>query len=271
MTIESADDGTNHQLSRENQSDLLIAICTYNELQNLPSLYLSLRSNFPQATILVVDDNSPDGTGDWCDQRAEDDPLFRVIHRKQKLGLGSASIAAFQYAIEHKFEFIMTMDGDWSHSPDQAQAVYQLLNSQPDADLSIGSRYVPGGKIEGWPKQRHLMSYCINTYARWMIGLKTRDCSGAFRCYRTSFIKKIDFDKIQGTGYAYLEELLWWAKCFKAQIVETPITFTNRVEGKSKINHLEAFRAVWIIFKIALKRVFRVGIPQPLEQPAPLK
>ena len=237
------------------ESKLLIAICTYNEINNLPSLYASLRDQFPQAAILIVDDNSPDGTGKWCDQTASHDSCFFVLHRESKSGLGSASIAAFQYAIEQEFEFVLTMDGDWSHHPAEAKSVFQKLTDNSDNQISIGSRYIRGGKIEGWPLKRHLMSFCINTYSRWMIGLKTKDCSGAFRCYRTTFLRQINFNDIRGMGYAYLEEILWWGKCLKAKMVETPITFTNRVEGESKINLREAIRAVWIIFKIGLSRI----------------
>lgn len=232
-------------------------------MKNLPSLYESLRANFPQASILVVDDNSPDGTGQWCDETAEQDDKFYVLHRTQKAGLGSASIAAFDYAIQHQFEYVLTLDGDWSHHPEEATTVFQKLVADDSHTISIGSRYVPGGKIEGWPAKRHFMSRCINGYTRWMIGLQTRDCSGAFRCYRTEFLRQVDFEQIEGMGYAYLEEILWWAKCLDANIVETPITFTNRVEGQSKINNKEAIRAVWIIFKIGMKRLFRVGRPKP--------
>ena len=242
-----------------NESKLLIAICTYNEINNLPSLYEALRTHFPDASMLVVDDNSPDGTGVWCDDRKSKDARFHVIHRESKAGLGSASIAAFQFAIDRNFEFVLTMDGDWSHHPGQAKTVFQKLIDQPESELSIGSRYVKGGKIKGWPWKRHMMSFCINTFSRWMIGLKTRDCSGAFRCYRRSFLERVNFQEIQGTGYAYLEEILWWAKRLSVKIIESPITFTNRQQGKSKINMKEAVRAVWIIFKIGIKRLFGRG------------
>ena len=239
------------------EQSLLIAICAYNEIENLPSLYEALRISFDKASILIVDDNSPDGTGEWCDETARSDDRFFVLHREEKAGLGSASIAGFQYAIENNFNQIMTMDGDWSHNPVQAPNVVQKLRSE-DAEIAIGSRYVPGGKIFGWPATRHWMSFCINTYARWMIGLRTKDCSSAFRCYSVDLLKRVNFSKIRGMGYAYLEELLWHAKCHQAKIVEEPIVFTNRIRGKSKINLKEAVRAVWIIFKIGIGRLFGV-------------
>lgn len=249
------------------QSKLLIAICTYNEIKNLPSLYDSLRDHFPGASILVVDDNSPDGTGDWCDQTTETDSKFSVIHREKKSGLGSATINAFEYGLENQFEFIMTLDGDGSHDPQQAKSVFQELAKEKTRQISIGSRYIRGGKIQNWPLVRHLMSGSINTYARLLIGLPIHDCSSAFRCYRATFLDKIDFSQIRGTGYAYLEEILWWGKCLDAQMVETPITFSNRIEGRSKINLAEAMHALWIIFKIGLKRLFRIGIPKPSKGP----
>lgn len=242
---------------------LLVAICTYNEINNLPSLYRSLRGHFPEASILVIDDNSPDGTGDWCDQTTETDSKFFVIHREQKSGLGSATIKAFGYGLDNQFEFIMTLDGDGSHNPEQAKSVLQPLLEGEDKQVSIGSRYTRGGQIQNWPLIRHLMSGSINTYSRLMIGLPISDYSSAFRCYRSTFLRKIDFSQIQGTGYAYLEEILWWAKCLGIQVVETPITFSNRIEGKSKINLGEAAHAVWIILKIGFKRLFRIGIPKP--------
>lgn len=240
---------------------LLIAVCTYNEMANLPTLYTELRQRFPESTILIVDDNSPDGTGDWCDQRASTDSRFKVIHRAGKLGLGSATIEAFLYALGNGFEYVLTMDGDWSHQPQDAIAVVEALRQDPDCDLVIGSRYVAGGKITGWPRTRHWMSRSINWLTRLMVGTSVRDCSGAFRCYRIGLLQRIDFTRIQGKGYAYLEEILWWAKCLKASIREVPITFANREQGKSKINHWEALRAVWILLKIGCRRMFRYRLP----------
>ncbi|MDB4793964.1 polyprenol monophosphomannose synthase [Pirellulaceae bacterium] len=237
------------------KADLLIAVCTYNEIENIPSLYQSLRTYFPNAAILIIDDGSPDGTGKWCNKTANTDRQFFVIHREQKLGLGSASIVAFEYAIQNHFKFLLTMDGDWSHHPEHATAVVEQVADNPTVQIGIGSRYVSGGKILGWPARRHWMSVAINSYSRWMIGIPTRDCSSAFRCYRVKLLSELDFDQIQGMGYAYLEELLWHAKCKKAEIAEHPITFTNRTRGKSKINLGEALHAVWIIFKIGCRRL----------------
>ncbi len=238
----------------ESSPQLLIAICTYNEIDNLPWLYERLRARFNDATLLIVDDGSPDGTGQWCDGIATTDQYFRVLHRGKKSGLGSASIVAFEYAIEHGFQCVLTMDGDRSHDPSDSQNVVRKLLASNEHDISIGSRYVNGGGITGWPWHRHVMSRCINLFSRVMLGLQVRDCSSAFRCYRVRLLERIDFSTIQGTGYAYLEEILWRAKQLNAVIVEQPITFNNRSEGVSKINLREAYRAVWIIFKIGCSR-----------------
>ena len=240
-----------------NSPELLIAICVYNEMDNLPWLYEKLRGLPLESAIVVVDDNSPDGTGDWCDKTANDDPHFFVIHREGKLGLGSASLAAFRFGVESGYRYILTMDGDRSHSPTEVPDVYAKLLEDPQNQISIGSRYVPGGRIENWPLMRHVMSRCINGFSRLMIGLPIADYSSAFRCYRVELLRKIDLSQISATGYAYLEELLWHAGKTGARIVEQPIVFADRVKGSSKINLKEAVRAVWLVFRIGVGRLLR--------------
>ncbi|MEL6106579.1 MAG: polyprenol monophosphomannose synthase [Planctomycetota bacterium] len=236
--------------------ELLVAICVYNEMDNLPWLYEQLRALPLEASIVVVDDNSPDGTGKWCDETAAKDDHFFVIHREGKLGLGSASLAAFRYAIKSEFRYVLMMDGDRSHSPSEVPDVYGKLLEDPENQIAIGSRYVSGGRIENWPLMRHVMSRCINAFSRVMIGLPISDYSSAFRCYRVELLRRIDLNQISATGYAYLEELLWHAGKHGARIVEQPIVFVDRVQGSSKINHKEAIRAVWVVFRIGLSRVF---------------
>ena len=243
----------------QKKPELLVAICVYNEMDNLPWLYEQLRALPLDLSIVVVDDNSPDGTGRWCDETAASDEQFFVIHREGKLGLGSASLAAFRFAIEHEFQYVMMMDGDRSHSPAEVPDVYAKLLEDPENQIAIGSRYVPGGRIENWPLMRHVMSRCINGFSRVMIGLPIKDYSSAFRCYRVDLLRKIELSEISATGYAYLEELLWHAGKAGARIVEQPIVFVDRVKGSSKINHKEALRAVWLVFRIGVRRLMGSG------------
>lgn len=239
----------------ENQRTL-VAIATYNEIENLPTLVDEVFEHASDADVLIIDDGSPDGTGQWCDEKAESEPRLRVIHRPSKLGLGTATVAGFRYAMDRGYDFILVMDADFSHHPRYLPAIRGGMEQGEGRDVMIGSRYVPGGGVEGWPFTRHVMSRCVNTYARLLLGLSVRDCSGAFRCYRTSVLRRIEFDSMLSRGYSYLEELLWLLKRHGARFGETPIVFVDRQQGQSKINPREAFAALWILFRLGLKNWF---------------
>lgn len=228
----------------------LVTVATYNEIQNLPLLVEAIWEVAPSVEILVIDDNSPDGTGQWCDERAEAEPRLHALHRAGKLGLGTATIAGMQYAIEHKYDLMLNLDADFSHHPRYIPA---LLAGMENAEVMIGSRYVPGGGVKDWPLKRKLMSWGVNTYARWLLGLTPRDCSGAFRCFRVSLLSKLDFTRIQSRGYSFQEEILWHLKRLGARFGETPILFADREKGESKINSREATAALWIIFRLGVK------------------
>ena len=230
-------------------------IATYNEIENLPRLVDEIFQHAPDVDILVIDDNSPDGTGRWCDEHVSREPRLACLHRAGKLGLGSATLAGFKYAIDRKYDFVVTMDGDLSHQPQHLPALRAGVEPEgADFDVMIGSRYVPGGGVEGWPLRRRWMSRAINTYARWMLGLRVNDCSGAFRCYRVSVLSSIDFDQFRSQGYSYLEEILWLLHRQQARFGETPITFVNRVLGRTKINTREAVFAVLLILRLGTRR-----------------
>jgi dolichol-phosphate mannosyltransferase len=231
----------------------LVAVATYNELVNLPSLVEAIEAALPDADVLVVDDNSPDGTGRWSEERAATDSRFAVLHRSGKLGLGSATYAAFRYAIERGYDVVATLDADWSHPPERLPV---LLAALTDADVAIGSRYCPGGAIEGWPLRRQVMSRIVNRAARFALRLPVQDCSGAFRAYRVELLKQIDFATLQESGYAYLEEILWRLKLLGARFAETPITFTDRRAGESKINWREAVAAGKLIASLGWRERF---------------
>jgi dolichol-phosphate mannosyltransferase len=227
----------------------LVTVATYNEIENLPALTQAIFAIAPQADLLVIDDNSPDGTGRWCDEQSAQEPRLFCLHRAGKLGLGTATIAGMQYAIEHGYDCVLNMDADFSHHPRYIPALLAGLES---ADVSIGSRYCPGGGVKDWPLSRRLMSWGVNTYARWLLGLKPRDTSGAFRAYRVSLLKKLDLTAIRSRGYSFQEEILWRLKRLGARMVETPILFADRERGQSKINKHEALSALWIIFRLGL-------------------
>jgi dolichol-phosphate mannosyltransferase len=240
--------------------DTLVTLATYNEIENLPRLVDAILAVAPQADVLVIDDNSPDGTGRWCDERAVTEPRLSCLHRAGKLGLGTATIAGMTYAIEHGYKYVLNMDADFSHHPRHIPALLEGMephDHQAGTDVMIGSRYVAGGAIEGWPLRRHLMSRGVNAYARWLLGLSPHDCSGAFRCYRTSLLARVDFGKIRSRGYSFQEEILWHLKRLGAKFGETPITFADRERGASKIDSREAWAALGNILALGVRSLAR--------------
>lgn len=231
-------------------SRTVISIATYNEIENLPRLVTEIWQFAPDADVLVIDDNSPDGTGRWCDEQSASNSRLKCIHRSGKLGLGTAIIAAMQYAIEQGYEYVLNMDADFSHHPRYIPAMRAAAAS---ADVVIGSRYCSGGGTRDWPLKRRFMSWAVNTYARLLLGLRPRDTSGAFRCYRTSLLTKLDFPAIQSRGYSFQEEILWRLKRLGARMVEVPIVFADRERGVSKINKQEAASAIGIILRLGMR------------------
>jgi dolichol-phosphate mannosyltransferase len=236
---------------------ILVALATYNELGNLPTLVAAIRAQLPTADVLVVDDNSPDGTGRWCDEFAAANPWFRVIHRAGKLGLGSATWAAMQHAIDNRYEVIVTLDADWSHPP---EVLPSLVAGTRDVDVAIGSRYCPGGSISGWPLSRRVISRAMNFATRASLGIPVRDASGACRAYRVDALRKLDFAELTATGYAYLEEILWQLARRGARFAEVPIAFADRRSGASKVHAGEALGKARVLARLAWQRLMR---PRP--------
>ncbi len=244
----------------QGQPRVLVTVATYNEMENLPELLQQIRQALPQAHVLVVDDNSPDGTGRWCEEEARQNPWLSVIVRSGKLGLGTAIVTALRWAVEHQYDLVVNMDADFSHPPERLPAlVSRAWDPDDPVDVVIGSRYVPEGRIEGWPWHRQWMSRAINTYARWLLGLKVRDCSGAFRCYRVELLRHVDWEAIRSRGYSFQEEILFHLARAGARMAEVPITFVDRQRGQSKINFREALAALWILFLLGLSRLFASG------------
>ena len=235
---------------------VLVAVATYDEIQNLPGLVEQIKHQLPTADILVVDDNSPDGTGDWCRRQQAQDPCFRAIHRSGKLGLGSALVEEFRYAVEKRYDRLITLDADFSHSP---RHLPELLAAIDDGhDLSIGSRYVPGGGIKGWSWRRRFMSRWVNRAARLLLGLTVRDASGCYRCYRVEVLGRVDLSRLRARGFAVLEEILWHLKRQQASMVEVPIVFVDRTQGASKLGLGEAARSLAMLVRLGIRNWFRV-------------
>ena len=233
---------------------LLITLCTYNESENLPNLIPEIHTVAPDSHVLVIDDSSPDGTGALADNMSADDSRIHVLHRKGKLGLGTATIAGFRYAVEHSYDQVINMDADFSHHP---RHIPELRNSAESAEVAIGSRYVPGGGVVGWNLKRHFMSRAINIYARLFLGLPNRDNSGSYRCYDVSKLAELDFDQVRSRGYSFQEEILYMCHRIGCRFAESPIIFDDRRFGTSKINSKESLVALWVIFRLGMDRLFR--------------
>jgi dolichol-phosphate mannosyltransferase len=226
----------------------LVALATYNEIENLPGLVDAILRMLPNADLLVVDDNSPDGSGRWCDVRAASEPRLSCLHRADKLGLGSATLAAIRYAVAQDYDVIVTMDADWSHDPAHLP---ELVAATERADVAVGSRYVEGGAIDGWPLHRRWLSRLINGLSRALLRLPIHDTSGAFRAYRVAKLRGLDLDRVRSNGFAYLEEILWHLAQCDARFTEVPITFHERRAGRSKTNLREAVGKVSTLVRLS--------------------
>lgn len=223
----------------------LIIIPTYNELDNLHPLLEQVFSFAPDTDVLIVDDNSPDGTGKLADEIHEENPQVAVLHRTGKLGLGTAYIAGFKYAIEHGYDAAFEMDADFSHDP---RYLPDFLKAIEHADLVIGSRYIPGGDTPNWSLLRRFISGGGNLFARFMLGIPVHDCTAGFRCYRRQALESINLDTIQAQGYAFQVELAYRTTQLGFKVVETPIVFMDRRVGKSKMSSTIFFEGfLWVL------------------------
>ncbi|MBM4039025.1 MAG: polyprenol monophosphomannose synthase [Planctomycetes bacterium] len=231
----------------------LLTLATYNERENLrPLVEAILGLGIAELDILVVDDNSPDGTGQLADELAASHPNIRVLHRAGKLGLGTAHVAAMRHAIAHSYDFVATMDADFSHHP---RYLPDILARKDDCDLVIGSRYVPGGGVRNWGRLRRLMSWGANAYVKLLLGLKPRDCSGAYKCYRVATLRRVDLDGIVAKGYAFQEEITWRMQLAGARIAEVPIVFENRRLGQTKMSLREIAGLFTTVLRLRWRRL----------------
>jgi dolichol-phosphate mannosyltransferase len=232
---------------------VLVSLATYNELGNLEPLIREIHRYAPEADVLVVDDNSPDGTGRRADELAAQDPRVHVLHRPGKLGLGTAILTAMRYAIENGYDYHVNLDADFSHPP---RYLPGLLAGMDKHDVMIGSRYVTGGGTENWPLGRLVMSRSVNALVRFLFRMPVKDASGAFRCYRVSKLKEAHLERTQSRGYSFQQEVLFRVHRTGARLGEVPIVFENRREGKSKVNPREALRSIGMILWIGIHHFF---------------
>jgi dolichol-phosphate mannosyltransferase len=229
---------------------LLVSLATYNERDNLATLVREIQAAAPTADVLVIDDNSPDGTGKLADELAQADPRIHVVHREGKLGLGTAILAAMRYAMDNNYDYLVNMDADFSHHPRYLPAI---LAGMKDNDVMIGSRYVPGGGSENWPLKRRLMSQGVGFVVRVLMRIPAKDTSGSYRCYRVSKLREAQLEKVISRGYSFQQEVLYRCRKAGCRIGETPILFENRRAGASKVNLKEAIRSMGVIFYVGLK------------------
>ncbi len=215
-------------------SEVLVIIPTYNELSGLPKIVGRLRQVLPAADLLIVDDSSPDGTGELADQLASKDSAIVVLHRDAKQGLGRAYLAGFSLALDKGYQFIVEMDADGSHDP--AELIQMLELAENGADLVLGSRWVPGGSVANWPWIRRFISKSGNRYARWVLNSRIRDLTSGFRIYRAQTLRRISLDSVSSQGYCFQIELAWRAERRGMTVIEHPIRFVERVDGKSKMH-----------------------------------
>lgn len=238
-------------------SDSIVIIPTYNEKENIENIIRKVFSLEKSFNILIVEDNSPDGTAEIVKKLMMEFPeqLF-IEERKGKLGLGTAYIHGFKWAIEKKYDFIFEMDADFSHNPDDLIRLYEACITD-HADVAIGSRYIKGVNVVNWPMGRVLMSYYASSYVRWVTRMKIQDTTAGFKCYRREVLEAINFNKIQFTGYAFQIEMKFTAWKLGFHLTEVPIIFTDRTQGTSKMSKHIFYEAFWGVITLRWKSIFK--------------
>lgn len=231
----------------------LIIFPTYNEAENIEKIVHAVLPLDPRISVLIVDDNSPDGTGDIADRLVAADSSVNVLHREKKEGLGRAYLAGFKWAIERKYDFIFEMDADFSHGPEY---IRDFLKEIQEYDLVLGSRYISGVNVINWPMSRLLLSYFANYYTRIVTGLPLKDATGGFKCFRREVLEALDLDAVTASGYSFQIEMSMrvWKKGFS--IKEIPIVFVDRTAGESKMSKKIMREAIWMVWLLRLKSIF---------------
>jgi dolichol-phosphate mannosyltransferase len=233
----------------------LVIIPTYNELENISRLIPDLLERYDNLDVLVVDDNSPDGTGKYVEETAAQNSRVRLIKRDKKQGLGTAYIAGFKYALQHNYDYVFEMDADFSHDPGE---IKNFLEAVKQFDLVLGSRYVKGVNVVNWPMRRLLLSYFANKYTRFITGMPVHDATGGFKCFRRKVLESINLDDIGSNGYAFQIEMTFkaWKKGFK--VGEIPIIFVDRMKGQSKMSKKIVREAIFMVWKLRIRSVLGI-------------
>ena len=231
-------------------TEVLVVMPTYNESENLERVVAGVRHLGHD--VLIVDDSSPDGTGEIADQLAAADPGVRVLHRPRKLGLGSAVIDAFQVGLADGSALFVSMDVDGSHRAQDLDAIVEAARGS--GGLAIGSRYIRGGEITGWPAHRYVLSWAANIYCRVLLGLPTHDCTTGYRCYTRELLAQVGLGGVVSQGYSFQIEMVYRTRRLGYPVVETPIHFEDRVAGASKVSRGEIGRALWTVLRLSLTR-----------------
>jgi dolichol-phosphate mannosyltransferase len=235
-------------------NDVLVVIPTYNEKENVREITAAVLQHAPWADILVVDDNSPDGTGQMADELAAKEPRIHVLHRKGKEGLGRAYLAGFKWALERHYQFVCEMDADFSHNPATLPKFREVIQT---SDLALGTRYKGGIRVVNWPLKRLLLSYGAAMYVRAITGMPVTDPTGGFKCFRRAVLEDLDLDGIKSNGYSFQIEMSYetWMRGFT--IGEVPIIFEDRTHGTSKMSANIVKEALSMVWKLAIRRGFR--------------
>jgi len=238
----AAGNGASHGADRAAETTVVVIIPTYNESENLEDIVSRTRRAVPAAHILVVDDNSPDGTGDLAEKLALTDEHVHVLHRTQKAGLGAAYLAGFDWALDRGYGAMVEMDADGSHDPAELP---RLLGALANADLVVGSRWVRGGTVRNWPRSREILSRAGNAYARIMLRLSVHDATGGYRAYRAATLRQIGLREVKSQGYCFQIDLTVRTVRSGLTVAEVPITFTERARGTSKMSRAIVAEALW--------------------------
>jgi dolichol-phosphate mannosyltransferase len=247
---------------------VLVVVPTYNEVENLERILQRLHVSVPSAHVLVVDDGSPDGTGELAEKLAAPDPRVHVLHRTAKAGLGPAYVAGFRWARERGYDVVVEMDADGSHAPEQLP---RLLTALDAADLVLGSRYVPGGEVADWPLHRLLLSRLGNRYTRWALRLPLADATGGYRAARGALIDALPFDDVASQGYCFQVDWAWRAVRAGARVREVPITFTERTFGRSKMSGSIVVEALVRVTLWGLRDRLADRLPSRISRPVPAR
>jgi dolichol-phosphate mannosyltransferase len=245
---------------------VLVVVPTYNEIENLEHIVDRLQASVPDAQVLVVDDASPDGTGELADKLAARDGRVHVLHRGGKSGLGPAYVAGFRWGREHGFDVLVEMDADGSHAPEELP---RLLGALRTADLVLGSRYLPGGEVRDWPFYRLALSRAGNLYTRWALRLPLTDATGGYRAVRASLIDRLPFEEVSSQGYCFQVDWAWRAARAGARVVEVPITFTERAFGRSKMSRSIVTEALVRVSEWGLRDRLADRLPGRFRRPVP--